>query len=201
MADNFIFSSESVTEGHPDKVADQISDGVLDAILANDPMGRVACETLVSTGLVVVAGEISTKTSVDIPKIARSIINDIGYTRAKYGFDGETCAVLTAIDEQSGDIAQGVDNAIEVRDDSSIGEEDIAKTGAGDQGMMFGYSPFTRPREAALESAKGRDALLSQAGRENSGFITLREQESSSRRHNRSFNTARHFSSSRTDTR
>ncbi|MBR1438319.1 MAG: methionine adenosyltransferase [Synergistaceae bacterium] len=140
MADNFIFSSESVTEGHPDKVADQISDGVLDAILANDPMGRVACETLVSTGLVVVAGEISTKTSVDIPKIARSIINDIGYTRAKYGFDGETCAVLTAIDEQSGDIAQGVDNAIEVRDDSSIGEEDIAKTGAGDQGMMFGYA-------------------------------------------------------------
>ena len=140
MADNFIFSSESVTEGHPDKVADQISDGVLHAILANEPMGREPCETMVSTRLVVVAGEISTKTSVDIPKIARSIINDIGYTRAKYGFDGETCAVLTAIDEQSGDIAQGVDNAIEVRDDSSIGEEDIAKTGAGDQGMMFGYA-------------------------------------------------------------
>ena len=140
MADSFIFSSESVTEGHPDKVADQISDGVLDAILTDDPMGRVACETLVSTGLVVVAGEISTKTYVDIPKIAREIINGIGYTRAKYGFDGETCAVLTAIDEQSGDIAQGVDNAIEVRDDSNIGEEDIAKTGAGDQGMMFGYA-------------------------------------------------------------
>ncbi|MBQ9574166.1 MAG: methionine adenosyltransferase, partial [Synergistaceae bacterium] len=140
MADSFIFSSESVTEGHPDKVADQISDGVLDAILTDDPMGRVACETLVSTGLVVVAGEISTKTYVDIPKIAREIINGIGYTRAKYGFDGETCAVLTAIDEQSGDIAQGVDNAIEVRNDSNIGEEDIAKTGAGDQGMMFGYA-------------------------------------------------------------
>ena len=114
MSDSFILSSESVTEGHPDKVADQISDAVLDAILSDDPMGRVACEVLVSTGLVVVAGEISTKTYVDIPKIARDTINEIGYTRAKYGFDGETCAVLTAIDEQSGDIAQGVDNAIEV---------------------------------------------------------------------------------------
>ena len=140
MAENFIFSSESVTEGHPDKVADQISDGVLDAILKDDPMGRVACEVLVSTGLVVVAGEISTKTYVDIQKIARETINGIGYTRAKYGFDGDTCAVLTAIDEQSGDIAQGVDNAIEVRDDASITEQDIAKTGAGDQGMMFGYA-------------------------------------------------------------
>ncbi len=140
MADNFIFSSESVTEGHPDKVADQISDGVLDAILKDDPMGRVACEVLVSTGLVVVAGEISTKTYVDIPKIARTIVNDIGYTRAKYGFDGDTCAVLTAIDEQSGDIAQGVDNAIEVRENGSVTEADIAKTGAGDQGMMFGYA-------------------------------------------------------------
>ncbi len=140
MAENFIFSSESVTEGHPDKVADQISDGVLDAILKDDPMGRVACEVLVSTGLVVVAGEISTKTYVDIQKIARETINGIGYTRAKYGFDGDTCAVLTAIDEQSSDIAQGVDSAIEVRDDSSISEQDIAKTGAGDQGMMFGYA-------------------------------------------------------------
>ena len=140
MSDSFIFSSESVTEGHPDKVADQISDGVLDAILKDDPMGRVACEVLVSTGLVVVAGEISTKTYVDIQKIARETINGIGYTRAKYGFDGDTCAVLTAIDEQSGDIAQGVDNAIEVRDDNSITEQDIAKTGAGDQGMMFGYA-------------------------------------------------------------
>jgi len=140
LAENFIFSSESVTEGHPDKVADQISDGVLDAILKDDPMGRVACEVLVSTGLVVVAGEISTKTYVDIQKIARETINGIGYTRAKYGFDGDTCAVLTAIDEQSGDIAQGVNNAIEVRDDNSITEQDIAKTGAGDQGMMFGYA-------------------------------------------------------------
>lgn len=140
MAENFIFSSESVTEGHPDKVADQISDGVLDAILKDDPMGRVACEVLVSTGLVVVAGEISTKTYVDIQRIARETINEIGYTRAKYGFDGDTCSVLIAIDEQSRDIAQGVDNAIEVRDDSSITEQDIAKTGAGDQGMMFGYA-------------------------------------------------------------
>ena len=128
MAENFIFSSESVTEGHPDKVADQISDGVLDAILKDDPMGRVACEVLVSTGLVVVAGEISTKTYVDIQKIARETINEIGYTRAKYGFDCDTCAVLTAIDEQSKDIAQGVDNDVE------------EKTGAGDQGMMFGYA-------------------------------------------------------------
>ena len=140
MAENFIFSSESVTEGHPDKVADQISDGVLDAILKDDPMGRVACEVLVSTGLVVVAGEISTKTYVDIQKIARETINEIGYTRAKYGFDGDTCAVLTAIDEQSGDIAQGVDNAIEVREGSHLTENEIAKTGAGDQGMMFGYA-------------------------------------------------------------
>ena len=130
MSDGFIFSSESVTEGHPDKVADQISDGVLDAILRDDPAGRVACEVLVSTGLVVVAGEISTNTYVDIQKIARETINEIGYTRAKYGFDGETCAVLTAIDEQSGDIAQGVNNA----------SDDIAQTGAGDQGMMFGYA-------------------------------------------------------------
>ncbi|MBQ9594534.1 MAG: methionine adenosyltransferase [Synergistaceae bacterium] len=130
MSDGFIFSSESVTEGHPDKVADQISDGVLDAILRDDPAGRVACEVLVSTGLVVVAGEISTNTYVDIQKIARETINEIGYTRAKYGFDGETCAVLTAIDEQSGDIAQGVDNA----------SDDVAQTGAGDQGMMFGYA-------------------------------------------------------------
>ena len=140
MSKEFIFSSESVTEGHPDKVADQISDGVLDAILKDDPMGRVACEVLVSTGLVVVAGEISTKTYVDIPKIARDTINQIGYTRAKYGFDGETCAVLTAIDEQSSDIAQGVNNAIEVRDEKDLSENDIAKTGAGDQGMMFGYA-------------------------------------------------------------
>ena len=139
MLEKFIFSSESVTEGHPDKVADQISDGILDAILKDDPNGRVACETLCTTGMVMVAGEITTTTYVDIPRLAREIVKEIGYTRAKYGFDGETCAVVTAIDEQSGDIAMGVDKALEVRD-HSVSEEDIAKTGAGDQGMMFGYA-------------------------------------------------------------
>ena len=126
--ERYLISSESVTEGHPDKLADQISDAVLDAILEKDPMGRVACETLVSTGFVVVAGEISTHCYVDISKIARDTIKGVGYTRAKYGFDGDTCAVLTAIDEQSGDIAMGVDNAKEARDLSS---DDIDKIGIG----------------------------------------------------------------------
>ena len=121
--EEYLFTSESVTEGHPDKIADQISDAVLDAILAQDPTGRVACETLLTTGLVVVAGEITTSCYVDIPKIARETIKAVGYTRAKFGFDYETCAVITAIDEQSGDIAMGVD-----------------KLGAGDQGLMFGYA-------------------------------------------------------------
>lgn len=137
--ERFLFTSESVTEGHPDKLADQISDGVLDAILEQDPMGRVACETLVSTGLVVVAGEITTNCYVDIPKVARSIVKDIGYTRAKYGFDGDTCAVVTAIDEQSPDIAQGVDKALEVRE-SHLTDDQIDAIGAGDQGMMFGFA-------------------------------------------------------------
>jgi len=137
--EKFLFSSESVTEGHPDKVADQISDGVLDEILSEDPMGRVACEVLCTTGMVMVAGEITTNTYVDIPRLAREIIKDIGYTRAKYGFDGDTCAVLTAIDEQSGDIAQGVNNALEVRE-HLVAEEEIARTGAGDQGMMYGFA-------------------------------------------------------------
>ena len=139
MSDNFIFSSESVTEGHPDKVADQISDSVLDALLKEDPMSRVACEVLVSTGFAVIAGEISTKAVVDIQKIARETINGIGYTSADYGFDGSSCAVFTALDEQSGDIAQGVDDAIEVRG-QDLADSDIAKIGAGDQGMMFGYA-------------------------------------------------------------
>ena len=138
-SERFLFSSESVTEGHPDKVADQISDGVLDAILEGDPMGRVACEVLCTTGMVMVAGEITTAIYADIPKLAREIIKDIGYTRAKYGFDGDTCAVLTAIDEQSSDIAQGVNRALEVRD-LQVSEEDIASTGAGDQGMMYGFA-------------------------------------------------------------
>ena len=135
--ERYLISSESVTEGHPDKLADQISDAVLDAILEADPMGRVACETLVSTGLVVVAGEISTSCYVDIPKIARDTIKEVGYTRAKYGFDGDTCAVLTAIDEQSNDIKIGVDNAKESRELSS---DEIDKIGAGDQGLMVGYA-------------------------------------------------------------
>src|SRR5437867_12220124 len=127
-AQRHVFTSESVTEGHPDKIADQISDAVLDAIIAQDPTGRVACETLLTTGLVVVAGEITTSCYVDIPKVARDTIKGVGYTRAKYGFDYETCGVITAIDEQSGDIAMGVD-----------------KLGAGDQGLMFGYACTETP--------------------------------------------------------
>jgi S-adenosylmethionine synthetase len=140
LSDNeFLFTSESVTEGHPDKMADQISDGVLDAVLRDDPYGRVACETLVNTGLVVVSGEISTSTYVDVPSIARETIRKIGYDNAEYGFDCNTCAVITAIDEQSPDIAQGVDKAFESRTDPGDDDElDVA--GAGDQGMMFGYA-------------------------------------------------------------
>ena len=132
-----LFTSESVTEGHPDKMADQISDSILDAILAQDPEGRVACETLVTTGQVHVVGEISTNCYVDIPKIIRKTITDIGYTRAKYGFDAETCGILVSLDEQSPDIAQGVNKAIEAREGNMDEAEAI---GAGDQGMMFGYA-------------------------------------------------------------
>lgn len=134
-----LFTSESVTEGHPDKICDQISDAVLDAILEQDPMGRVACEVSVTTGLVLVMGEISTECYVDIPKIVRKTIEDIGYTRAKFGFDSDTCGVITAIHEQSEDIALGVDNALESKR-GEMNEKDIAATGAGDQGMMFGYA-------------------------------------------------------------
>jgi S-adenosylmethionine synthetase len=138
-ANEHLFTSESVTEGHPDKICDQVSDGVLDAVMAADPAGRVACECLVNTGLVVVAGEISTETYVDIPSIVRDTLHRIGYDRAKYGFDAQTCAVITAIDEQSPDIAQGVDTAYEARTDPNDDDE-LDRAGAGDQGMMFGYA-------------------------------------------------------------
>ena len=135
--ERFLISSESVTEGHPDKLADQISDAVLDAILEQDPNGRVACETLVSTGFILVAGELSTTCYVDIPKIARTTVKEIGYTRAKYGFDGDTCSVLTTIDEQSPDIALGVDMAKELKE---LSDDEVDAIGAGDQGLMVGYA-------------------------------------------------------------
>ena len=147
--DEYLFTSESVTEGHPDKIADQVSDAVLDAIISQDPTGRVACETLLTTGLVVVAGEITTSCYVDIPRIARDTIKQVGYTRAKFGFDYETCGVIAAIDEQSSDIAQGVD-----------------KLGAGDQGLMFGYACTETPRahaDADHARAQARDAALGAA--------------------------------------
>ena len=137
--DKRLFTSESVTEGHPDKMCDQISDAILDALMEQDPMSRVACETATTTGLVLVMGEITTKAYVDIQKIVRDTVREIGYTRGKYGFDADTCAVITAIDEQSTDIAMGVDKALEAKE-NQMNDEEIEAIGAGDQGMMFGYA-------------------------------------------------------------
>ena len=186
LPDNeYLFTSESVTEGHPDKVADQISDGVLDAVMKDDPTGRVACETLVNTGLVVVSGEISTETYVDIQEIARETIRKIGYVDADLGFSADSVAVLNAIDKQSPDIAQGVDQAYEARTDASDDDElDVA--GAGDQGMMFGYASMrdaradaaadlARPQagEAARGRAQGGGRPLPAPGRQDPGHGAL----------------------------
>ena len=137
--EKLLFTSESVTEGHPDKVCDQISDAILDALMEQDPMSRVACETCTTTGLVMVMGEITTKAQIDFQKIIREVVSDIGYTRGKFGFDADNCAVITAIDKQSEDIAMGVDKALEAKE-HTMSEEDIEAIGAGDQGMMFGYA-------------------------------------------------------------
>lgn len=144
MGKDFLFTSESVTEGHPDKICDQVSDAILDAILEKDPKARVACETAVTTGLVLVMGEITTDCYVDIPRIVRETVREIGYTRAKFGFDCDTCSVVTSIDEQSPDIAMGIDNAYEIREKGSAHDE-LDKIGAGDQGMMFGFAVDETP--------------------------------------------------------